>query len=101
MLQALLQPGAKGIFKKLSYAPLKAYIAEGPEVVEILEEYATSVLNQMGSIVASKPVDSASGRRTLCVFGHAVYSAAVAHLCVSRVVELEALRMCCLALPVP
>ena len=78
---ALLQPGAKGIFKKLSYAPLKDYFAEGPEVVGILDEYAAGVLNEMGSLVASRPESSAGdGRTTLCVFGHAVYSAAVAHM---------------------
>lgn len=78
---ALLQPGAKGIFKKLSYAPLKDYFAEGAEVVEILDAYATGVINEVGSIAAARPeANAGSGRRTLCVFGHAVYSAAVAHL---------------------
>ena len=78
---ALLQPGAKGIFKKLSYAPLKDYFAEGAEVVGILDEYATGVLNEMGRLVGARPESSAGGgRTTLCVFGHAVYSAAVAHM---------------------
>ena len=107
---ALLQPGAKSIFQKLSYAPLAAYLADGEEARAILEEYAISVVNEAGAIVAARvqaaemkeatqqaallskgqqpaaaaAASGAPSRRTLCIFGHAVYSGAVAHLLASK-----------------
>ena len=77
---ALLQPGAKGVFKKLSYAPLSDYLADGPETTAVLEEYATQVLNDVGDTVAARNSAPTPGRQTLCIFGHAVYSGAIAYL---------------------
>lgn len=94
---ALLQPGASGIFKKISYAPMSDYLAEGPEVKDILDSYAESVLSEVEKIVTARAeaeaeaeaelrkkivgaVERRTSRKTLCVFGHAVYSASVAHM---------------------
>ena len=87
MYDALLQPGASGVFKKLGYAPLSTYFADGPEVTAVLNEYATTVLDAAASEVnAVKRVScEVAERQTLCFVGHAVYSGAIAHaLAVAR-----------------
>ena len=87
---SLLQPEATAIFRKLSYAPLSTYIADGPAAAAVLGAYAIAALNAIGRATAALDAPAAAGRggatapttprRTLCVFGHAVYSASIAHL---------------------
>ena len=82
-----LQPGCSDLFKRLSYAPLSEYLADGAEARELLTEYADEFLDEAGSVLdglhqSDQSVGAATSvdRRSLCVFGHAVYSAAAAHL---------------------
>ena len=80
-----LQPGCSDLFKRLSYSPLSTYLDDGAEARELLAEYAEEVLQEVAAVAEAHagevtPPLAAGERRSLCVFGHAVYSASAAHL---------------------
>ena len=79
MYDALMQPGGSAVFKRIGYAPLRAYredSTDGAQMRELLDEYATLSLAEVAAVAARAP--AADARRTLCVFGHAVYLPSIA-----------------------
>ena len=68
-----MQPEGSTIFRKLGYAPLRDYYAEGETVRTLLDGYARGALDEIDGIAQRYlPQSLDSERRTLCVFGHAI-----------------------------
>ena len=71
-----MQPGGSAVFQRIGYAPLRAYREDSAEMRELLDEYARESLAEVEAVAARAPPSDV--RRTLCVFGHAVYLPSIA-----------------------
>lgn len=89
LYDAMLQPGAGEAFDRIGYAPVAAYLAdaEGEAFQSLLVEHGEHVVQAIGAAATVSSalrggVPLADGeRRTICVFGHAMYlNAAALHL---------------------
>lgn len=70
----MMQPNSSSdIWKKLGYAPLRAYRDGGKAVVDRLEAYADTCLNEIAGVAARNSGSGDGERRTLVVCGHAIY----------------------------
>ena len=84
----MLQPGAYEAFERIGYASLAQYLADSDEVRSLLTDHGEQVVGALGATVTVRmalaaadgggQAAQATGRQTLCVFGHAVYLSAAA-----------------------
>ena len=70
----MMQPNSSSeIWKKLGYSPLRAYREGGQAIIDRLESYADTCLDEIAGVAARNSGSGDGERRTLVVCGHAVY----------------------------